>query len=218
MNKRFLIILVGLVVAFAGLLFFNKKEAKAPENGGSQNKVQPTNHIVGKGTTGVKLTEYGDFQCPACYQFFPIVKQVKATYGDQITFQFRHFPLSQVHKFALLAARAGEAAGMQGKFFEMHDMLYTGQQVWSNSSNPTKIFEEYAKQLGLNVDQFRSDMESERVNDIVQADVAEGTKKGYDSTPSFEINGKKIQNPRDLESFKKLIDDAIAAKQKSSQQ
>jgi protein-disulfide isomerase len=164
---------------------------------------------VGKGTANVTLTEYGDFQCSACFQYYPIVQQIKAKYGDQITFQFRHFPLTQTHNYALLSARAAEAAGIQGKFFEMHDLLYQNQQTWSASSDPSKIFDQYAKQLGLNMDQFREDIQSEKVNDIIQADLAEATKRNYDSTPTFEINDKKIENPRTLESFQKIIDDAI---------
>lgn len=204
-----MIILVVLVVLFGGLLVLNKRKANAPENGEAKSEARPTEHKVGQGTTGVTLTEYGDFQCPACYQFYPLVKQIKTTYGDQITFQFRHFPLTQMHNYALLSARAAEAAGMQGKFFEMHDLLYENQQMWSSSSDPTKTFEGYAKQLGLNVDQFKKDMASEQVNDSVQADLAEANKKNYSSTPTFEVNGKKIENPRDLEGFKKVIDDAI---------
>jgi protein-disulfide isomerase len=209
MNKRFTLILAALVVLFAGLLLFNKKEANAPKNGEAKTEARPTNHKVGKGTSGVTITEYGDFQCPACFQFYPVVKQVKQTYGDQITFQFRHFPLSQIHNYAMLSARAAEAAGMQDKFFEMHDLLYENQQVWSNSPDPNKVFEQYAKQLGLNVNQFRDDLQSEEVNDIVQADLAEARKHDYNSTPTFEINGKKIENPRDFESFQKAIDEAI---------
>lgn len=211
MNKRFAIILAGLVVLFGGLLIFNKREAKAPENGGSKTNSQakPTEHVMGKGTSGVKFTEYGDLQCPACYQYYPLVKQVTEHYGDQITFQFRNFPLSQIHKFALVAARAAEAAGMQGKYFEMHDVLYENQPTWSESSDPTPFFENYAKQLGLDMTKFRKDMQSEQTNAIIQADLAEANKRGYSSTPTFEINGEKIQNPRDVAGFEKLIDAAI---------
>lgn len=210
MSKRFMVILAVLVIAFAGLLVFSKKDANAPENGGGNNNATPTNHTVGSGTAGVTLTEYGDFQCPACGQFYPIVKQIKAKYGDQIKFQFRHFPLTEIHQNGLISSRAAEAAGLQGKFFEMHDKLYEGQQAWSASSNPSQIFEDYAAQLGLNVDKFRQDMKSSAVNDSVQADRAEAKRLQYSSTPTFEINGQKIENPRDLAGFEKLIDDAIA--------
>jgi protein-disulfide isomerase len=214
MNKRFTIILAMLIVVFAGLLLLNKREANAPENG-SDAKAQPTNHKVGAGTTGVTLTEYGDFQCPACAEYYPLVKQIKQLYGDKITFQFRHFPIQSNHPYALLAARAAEAAGMQGKFFEMHDLLYENQTTWSPSSNPTEYFDGYAKQLGLNVKKFKEDMRADSTNRTVQADLAEATRKKFDSTPTFEINGKKIQTPRDVAGFQKLIDEAL---KKSDQQ
>lgn len=208
MNKRFVIILIGIVVIFAGLLIFNKQGSNTSES--SDSKAKLTNHTTGKGTSGVTLTEYGDFQCPACLQYYPLVQQVKQMYGDKITFQFRHFPLVQIHPYALLSARAAEAAGLQGKFFEMHDLLYENQQTWSSSSSPSQIFEDYASQLSLNIEKFKKDSASESVNRTVQADLSEAQRLGYESTPTFEINGKKIEeNPTTIEGFQELIDEAI---------
>jgi protein-disulfide isomerase len=214
MNKRFVLILAVFVVAFAGLLIFNKRDNPG-SNGNSDNSsnAQLTEHKVGAGTSGVTLVEYGDFECPACGQYYPLVKQVKAKYGDQITFQFRHFPLTNIHKNALIAARAAEAADKQGKFWEMHDTLYEQQQSWKASNDPSPVFESYAQSLGLDVNKFKEDMKSEEINDIVQADLGEAKKQGYSSTPTFILDGKKIeQNPRSLEDFFKLIDEAIEAK------
>lgn len=217
MSKRFILILAACVVAFAGLLLLNKNKSNAPSQNGGSSSSKLSDHTVGQGTTGVTLTEYGDFQCPACYQFYPIVKAIKQKYGDQITFRFRHFPLTEIHQNALIGARVAEAAGLQGKFFEMHDKLYDNQPTWSESQNPTQFFEQYAQELGLDVNKFREDMKSTAVNDTVQADRAEARRLGYSSTPTFEINGSKIENPRNLEGFTKLIDDAIAAKQNNQQ-
>ncbi len=211
MNKRFVVILAAFVVLFMGLILFNKREAGAPT--GTENPSSSlSNHVTGAGTTGVTLTEYGDFQCPACYQYYPLVKAVKAQYGDQIKFQFRHFPLSEIHQNAIIAARAAEAAGQQGKFFEMHDKLYENQKLWETNPNPTKIFEDYASQLALNIDKFKQAMKSEQVNRVVQADRNEAKRLNYASTPTFEINGSQIESPRDIEGFRKLIDQAIADK------
>lgn len=216
MNKRFMIILAACAVVFIGLVIFSKRDAKAPENGGD-NSSQLSNHTIGQGTAGVTLTEYGDFECPACYQYYPLVKAVKEKYGDRIKFQFRHFPLTEIHQNALISARAAEAAGLQGKFFEMHDKLYETQPNWKDSTNPAQIFEDYAAQLSLNVDKFREDMKSEAVNRTVQADRAEAKRLGYSSTPTFEINGAQIENPRDLDGFSKLIDEAINEKANPTQ-
>jgi protein-disulfide isomerase len=213
MNKRFVIVLAACVAVFVGLVLFNKREASAPDANKDNQSGQLSSHVVGTGTTGVTLTEYGDFQCPACFQYYPLVKQVKEKYGDRIKFQFRHFPLSEIHQNAIIAARAAEAAGLQGRFFEMHDKLYENQKTWEATTNPGQIFEDYASQLALNVDKFRTDMKSEQTNRTVQADRSEAKRLGYSSTPTFEINGAQVEPPRDLQSFYKLIDDAIANKQ-----
>lgn len=207
MNKRFVIILAVLVVGFIGLLIFNRRGTETTNN--NQGEAQPSNHTIGEGTTGVTLTEWGDLQCPACAQYHPIVKMVLAEYGDEITFQFRHFPLQAIHQNALIAARAAEAAGFQGKFFEMHDLMYQQQTTWAQSPNPMQTFEDFANQLDLDIDKFLEDTRSDQVNRIVQADLAEANQKDFSSTPTFEISGEKIENPRDVEGFKKLIDEAI---------
>jgi protein-disulfide isomerase len=217
MNKRFVIILAACIVLFGGLLVFGKKDnPKSPDQNGDTS-ASLSNHTTGQGTTGVKLTEYGDFQCPACYQYYPVVKSVKQKYGDQITFQFRHYPLTEIHPNALISAKAAEAAGLQGKFFEMHDLLYENQPSWSDSSNPTPIFEQFAQSLSLDMNKFKEDMKSPAVNDTVMADRSEARRLNYQSTPTFEINGSKIENPKDLEGFSKLIDEAIANSQNNNQ-
>jgi protein-disulfide isomerase len=213
MNKRFVIILAAIAVLFVGLVLFNKRgEKKADSDNQQSSSAQMSNHTSGQGTTGVTLTEWGDFQCPACGQFYPAVAAVREKYGDQITFRFRNFPLTQIHPNALISARAAEAAGLQGKFFEMFDQLYQGQKSWSESQNPNQFFEQYAEQLGLDMSKFREDMKSQATNDTVQADLAEAKRLNYQSTPTFEINNKKVENPGTIEEFYKLIDDAIAAK------
>lgn len=216
MDKRFSIIIATLLIGFGGIFFLTKNNNQS-DNSNSQNSkaskvtIEPTKFTVGAGNKKVTLIEYGDLQCPACGQYYPLVKQVKAKYGDDITFQFRHFPLVQIHKSAMIAHRAAQAAGNQGKFFEMHDMMYEQQQSWTNSSNSSEIFEGYAQQIGLDMERYKADTGSRATNDIINLDITEGQKIGANSTPTFVINGKKIENPRDLDGFYKLIDEAIKA-------
>ena len=212
MSKRFLLILAGIVVLFGGLLFMSKREADAPSKNGDTATL--SEHKSEEGSSGVTLIEYGDFQCPACGQYYPVIKQLKEQYKGRVTFQFRHFPLAEIHQNGLISSRAAEAAAMQGKFWEMHDKLYEGQQAWSTSTNPSPIFEQYAESIGLDVNKFREDAKGEQTNDIVRSDRAEAKKQGYQSTPTFVLNGQKIDNPTSLEAFTKILDDAIAAKQK----
>lgn len=208
MDKRFWAI-VGIIIAiFAGLLWVNgnKKDDKGSQ---SNTKVTATNHVEGKVDSKVKLVEYGDFQCPYCGQYYPIVKQVVAKYQDKIAFQFRNLPLSQIHQNAIAAARAAEAASEQGKFWEMHDLLYEKQSEWSDSNTVSSIFNSYAQQLGLNVDKFKKDFASSEVNARINADKDEFNKTGEPlSTPTYFLNGKKIQ-ATSVDEFSKLIDEAL---------
>ncbi len=210
MSKRFLAILLAIIVVFGGAFYLAKH--KDNSSGNNTSNVQPTNHIEGDGAKNVTLIEYGDYQCPACGAYYPLLKQVFDKYKADIHFQFRNFPLVQIHKNAFLGARAAEAADKQGKFWEMHDILYEQQQTWGDSNDPTPSFIGYAGQLGLNVDTFKADMASANVNDLINADIQEGQKLGANSTPTFVLNGKKIDNPRSLDDFNKLIDNAIAGK------
>ncbi len=207
MDRRFFAIILIIVAGLGGIFWLSKDKAATPATLG-----QVSNHTQGAGKKGVTLIEYGDFQCPACGQYFPIVKQVKEKFGEDITFQFRNFPLSQIHPKAFAAHRAAEAAGMQGKFFEMHNLLYERQNIWSQASNATATFETYAQELGLDLAKFKVDFVSEQVNATINADIKAGQELGANSTPTFILDGNKIQNPRGLEEFEKVIDDAIAAK------
>lgn len=210
MSKSFLGVIAAIIIVFLGVFLINGNKTKDTK---SSNSSAATNHVIGTSPKGVTLTEYGDFQCPYCGQYFPIVKQVQDKYKDQVVFQFRHFPITTAHPNAFAAARASEAAAKQNKFWEMHDVLYQNQQQWSSLSDPTKAFEAYAKSLGLNVTQFTKDSASSSANDFINADIAEANKLGVTGTPTFFINGKKISVTQSVEDFSKQLDAALAKKQ-----
>lgn len=211
MSKRFLVVLLVCVLGLFGVyVATSKKDSK--DNGGKTtgDTSKVSNHVIGENSKKVTLVEYGDFQCPACGQYYPIVKQVKEKYAKEIQFQFRNFPLSQIHQNARASSRAAEAAAKQNKFWEMHDLLYDNQASWQSSNNTAPIFESYASQLGLDLTKYKADYASTEVNDIINADYAEGAKLGVNSTPTFFIQGKKLEkNPQNLDEFNKLIDEAI---------
>jgi protein-disulfide isomerase len=200
MGNRFVIILVAGALLFFGLLFFNKKDAGAPSTA-----VSASNHLKGSGS--VVLVEYGDFECPGCARFEPIIRQVIEKYGDKITFQFRNFPLTQIHQNAMAAHRASEAADKQGKYWEMHDVLFDNRTSWIaeagvSTSQAVSIFEGYAQQLGLDVEKFKQDVSSSAVNDVIQADIKAGQDLRVTSTPTFFLDGTKLEDARDtLEYF-----------------
>ena len=211
MNKNFIITLVVVVLGLFGIFAITSKKDEKKNNGSSPS-ASLSNHVLGENKKNVTLVEYGDYQCPACAGYYPLIKQLVETYKSDIQFQFRNFPLQQIHQNARAAARAAEAASKQGKFWEMHDLLYEQQSSWQESTAANTIFEQYAKQLGLNVDQYKKDFASGEVNETINADFNEGTRLGVESTPTFFLQGKKLDNPpRDLAGWKKLIDEQIAA-------
>ncbi|HWB38649.1 MAG TPA: thioredoxin domain-containing protein, partial [Candidatus Saccharimonadales bacterium] len=123
MSKQFWAVIIGIIVIFVGV--FALSGNKDTGNG------KATNHVEGKSPSSITLVEYGDYECPFCGQYFPIVKQVQQEYAGKVVFQFRNFPLTSVHPSAFAAARAAEAAALQGKFWQMHDLLYENQSQWS---------------------------------------------------------------------------------------
>lgn len=213
MNKQFALVVTAVILGLVGIFALTGDKKTADNQNGQTSSTVASNHTVGAGNKKVTLTEYGDFECPACKQYFPLVQAVKEQYKDDITFQFRHFPLTQIHKNAMLGSRAAEAAGKQNKFFEMHDFLYQNQDDWAKSPSPNTILETIATQLGLNLDQFKSDMMSAETAAIINADIKAGQALGANSTPTFVLNGRKIENPKTLEDFKKVIDEEIAKQQ-----
>ena len=161
----------------------------------------------------VSLVEYGDFQCPACGAYEPVIEQLFANYSSTVQFVFRNFPLYQVHQDAGIAAQAAEAAGLQGKYWPMHDLLYSKQSDWSVADPSIVVkqyFDGYAQSLGLNVGKFDTDINSAVVTNKIQADVATGNAGQIDHTPTFFINLKQIPNPQGYDDFKATIDKALS--------
>jgi protein-disulfide isomerase len=206
--NRFQIIVIVAVIGFFGVVVTSKNQSSEGDSGAP---IASSSHFLGEKNANVTLLEYADFQCPACQAFNPVVKQVVEKYKDQISFQFKHFPLTQIHPNAFASSRAAEAAGKQDKFWEMHDLLYENQSQWSGLTDPFNTFTGYAISLGLDGEQFKVDYASSEINDIVNADYREAMSSGATSTPTFVLNGKRLeQNPSSLEEFDQLIADAIA--------
>lgn len=211
MSKWFWIILVVVVAGLLGIFAFTgSKSSSNNASSADPHEITASDNTEGPADAKVTFVEYGDFQCPACAGAYPFIKQAREDYKDKVRFVFRNFPLTNIHPNALAAARAAEAAGMQGQFFAMHDLLYENQKEWSESTSPTQKFEEYAKQLGLDVNKYTSDVNSAAVRDAINDDVAIGKKLGVNSTPTFYLNGKKVEpNPRSYDELKTQLDKAL---------
>lgn len=209
MDKRFWIIIGVIVALFAGMIWYSSNKDKDEEENGAPGATT-SNHIVGNAEASVKLVEYGDFECAYCALYYPVVEQVVEKYQDQISFQFYHYPLSQTHRNAFAASRAAEAAGMQDKFWDMYRLIYANQKAWAAESNAQPTFENYARQLGLNIEQYRKDYASSKVNSIINADIAKFNGTGMaKATPTFTLNGKQIKPDASVDSFSELIDEAL---------
>lgn len=178
---------VAILAVGASLVYANRVSEQANDG------VTIAPHVKGNPAATVTLTEYSDFQCPACAAFYPYVNALVEQYGDQLKFEYKHFPLISIHPLAVPAAKAAEAAAQQGKFFEMHDKLFENQTTWAASSNPVRFFEGYASEIGLDVELFKQHYKSSLIEDAIEADFEKARELGLTSTPSFFLNGEKME-------------------------
>jgi protein-disulfide isomerase len=162
-----------------------------PENSGSGMGGPDSIHVRGRPDAPVTLTEFGDFQCPPCANLADPINQLERDYRSRLRVIFRNFPLAS-HQHAREAALASEAASLQGRFWEMHDLLYREQSVWSKVPDVRVLFIAYAGMLGLNIDRFRKDMESEQAKARVRSDEQQGVAVGVTTTPTIFINNRQV--------------------------
>jgi protein-disulfide isomerase len=154
-----------------------------------------------------------DLQCPPCAALHPELQRIEKEYGERVRVVFRHFPLTQMHPYALEAAQAVEAAGAQGKFWEMHDWMYVQQQNWATAPNARQMFLQQAQNLGLNVEKFRQDMNSAEVKQRIIQDYNRGVSLGVTGTPTLFINGRLVTSEQMTdEGIHALINSSLAAK------
>lgn len=176
------------------VVYFADPTQQSPSNSGSATLSVPLtqeDHYKWDVDSPVVFVEYGDFQCPACKAHIPLIVALEEEFGDRVAMVWRHLPLP-IHGNAEEAARASEAAAMQGKFWEMHDMLFVQQDNWAKEGNAEDVFAEYAVSLELNEEQFRQDYNSDEVKNKVQDDYDAAIRDGLQSTPSFFVDGKFV--------------------------
>ncbi|MBI5913558.1 DsbA family protein [Candidatus Azambacteria bacterium] len=213
------LIVFGLVIAIAVgagyYFFFAPERPEAPEERSSSfpiDAIAENDTVKGARDAKTVLIEYSDFQCPACAAYQPLVKQLAQDFEGKIAVVYRHFPLPQ-HKHAKLAAYASEAAGKQGKFWEMHDMIFETQKEWSSKNDARDTFIGYAEKIGLDRAQFIADIDSQEISEKVDAQYKSGTRAKVNGTPTFYVNGEKLDTPRTYDDLKTVIEEAIAKAQ-----
>jgi protein-disulfide isomerase len=168
--------------------------------------VNSNDHVQGPGTAFLELVEYGDYQCPHCGHAYPIIKKVQRQLGADLKFVFRNFPLSEIHPDAFNAAVAAEAAGLQGKFWEMHDIIFENQRALDIES----LFL-YAAKAGLNLGLFKDDIQKTGIISKVEQDFESGIRSGVNGTPSFFINGKKYNESWEAAELIQYLKERLAA-------
>ncbi len=166
--------------------------------------VGANDHVQGPAKAPVTLLEYGDYECPYCGEAYRVVKAVQDRLGDQLRFVFRNFPLGEAHPHAEHAAEAAEAAGAQGKFWEMHDLLYENQNALEDED-----LARYAKALRLDMPRFIKEMAGQLYTERVRDDFRSGVRSGVNGTPTFFINGARHDGPFDLASLLAAIEEAV---------
>ena len=187
MKNPWVVVGIIMVVLFGGAIWYSSIATEKSNEG-----VVAMDHIKGNKDAVVTLVEYSDFECPACASFQPVINEILAVYGENLKFEYKHYPLP-IHQFAQQAAIAAEAAGQQGKFFEYHDALFSNQAQWSKSPTPVTFFNTYASDLGLDMEKFKQHQKSSLLRDSVRDDSNEARELGLTGTPTFYLNGEKME-------------------------
>jgi protein-disulfide isomerase len=164
--------------------------------------VNTNDHIYG--SAALELVEYGDYECPYCGRAYPIIKHIQQKLGDDLKFVFRNFPLSHIHPHAFAAAVATEAAGLQNKFWEMHDIVFENQKTLE----PGDIFY-FAKSIGLDLEKFKNDITNNELQSKVEGDIESGFRSGVNKTPTFFINGVRYEGDWEENTFLQYLKDQL---------
>jgi len=201
-----IIIAGALFLGFFIYIIYSSKQAK---NVQTTAKLTSGGWLRGDKAAKVTLVEFSDFQCPACAFREPMVQQALKEYDGKVKLLYKHFPLTSIHKNAMNASKASEAAGKQGKFWEMHDLLFEKQSEWEGVADSKKVFIGYAEGLKLDSEKFKKDFDSKEIEQKITKEIDEGINLGVNGTPTFFLNGKVIDTPVSYEDLKKTIEEAL---------
>lgn len=203
--------ILGTVALVFGVAFFFSSSSTTPKSAADSAVVEGSKRLKkGAESSTVTVVEFSDLQCPACRAVQPLVTELMKTYGDKVTFVYRHYPLVNIHQHAQFAAQASEAAADQGKFWEYHDLLFSRQDEWSDLSSEQvkEKFIGYTQELQIDKEKFLSTMESEDVKNRIARDVSDGTRLNIQGTPTFYVNG--VETP--AQQLSTAVESALSGK------
>ncbi len=216
MDKRIILAVAAFCLVLIGIGIWSAGRIKPSPtaNLNDTNFVMPKelevgsmDHVVGPQNAQITIVEYGDFQCPSCKAYQPIVKRLLDEFKDSARLVYRNYPLTQIHQHAWGAAKAAEAANKQGKYWEMHELLYDKQDEWNKTKDELATFSDYAKSLNLNVETFKKDFASTEIEKKVHDDQLSGDALRITGTPTFFVNGRLIELPGSYDAFASLVRD-----------
>lgn len=214
--KPLMLIVLALAAATGAAFYLTRENSQPPEDSSVRDLTSDSaNPSTARGPSDAPLTlvEFGDYECPSCAYYHPIVNEVLRRYPDEVRLEFRHYPLISIHPNAMLAAMAAEAAGEQGRYWEMHDLLFETQPRWSQSGNAEAEFVSLAGRLGLDMNQFMQALRSPNVEQRVLEDVVAAREANVEAVPTFFLNGRRISSGRGVEDFVQVLDAELAALQ-----
>jgi protein-disulfide isomerase len=206
--KPLIVIVVAIVIAAGAALYLSRSADRTAEASDKSPRVniKSGGHIRGPANAQVTLVEFGDFQCPSCGGYHPLVKEILNRYPDKVRLEFHHYPLVDLHPNAMLGAMAAEAAGDQGRYWEMHDALFEHQAEWAPSRNAELVLLNLANRIGLNLNQFMQQLRSPALQDRILQDVTLGNSLHIMETPTFFIDGQRVYIKPTLEDFVKVVE------------
>ena len=214
--KPLIVILLAVSVAGAAAYYFSRNRS-SESSATAENPQAPPAHVLKDGggrfrgpeNARLTLVEFGDYQCPSCRAYHPFVQELLSRFPKDLRLEFHHYPLISIHPNSMAASTAVEAAGEQGKYWEMHDLVFEHQDQWAKNQNPETDFLALANQLGLDPNKFMQAMRSPVVQDRILQDVGRARDADVEAVPTFFIDGQIIESPPSISEFVKIIDERI---------
>jgi protein-disulfide isomerase len=206
--KPLIIIILAVAVAAGAAVFLSRQPDNVSETHAApvDANIKVPGHIRGPENAEVTLVEFGDYQCPSCGAYHPFVKEILNRYPTQVRLEFHHFPLISIHPNSMAAAKAVEAAGEQGHYWEMHDAIFEHQNQWADKPDPKPIFAALANLIGINGTILVQTMDSPKIQERILKDVEQGDQVKIQAVPTFFIKGQQVPIKLSMEDFVQVIE------------
>jgi len=206
--KPLIVIILAVAIAASAAVYLSRQPDQPAETPGTpaHADIKGGGHIRGPENAPLTLVEFGDYQCPSCGAYHPLVKEILNRYPTQLRLEFHHFPLVTVHPNSMLASQAVEAAGEQGRYWEMHDAIFDHQREWADNPNAEPVFIALASGFGLDINKFMQSLRSPEIQERILKDVERGQNAKVEAVPTFFINGEQIHVRLTMEDFVQVIE------------